>query len=237
MRPRLRLLILGIQVWGTLALAGCGSSSAIPSAGAASEREAGPAVSTALEPAGRISLPAPPERIVALDAQYAEILAVLGEERRLVAIGWPAFLTSPWYERVPGWRPRYVSDVDVIFGEGGRLDAERLYDLDADLHLIDPLRLTQVPGWSEADIATITRRVGPFLGNRYSRTCAPPPGVDSYRYYDLWQIAHAVARLLGKTARIDALEDLARVLEADIAARLPPPAQRPPTRACSAPAA
>ncbi|MFD1600609.1 ABC transporter substrate-binding protein [Halobellus rarus] len=110
------------------------------------------------------------------------------------------------------------------------LDMETFYELDSDVHFLDPALLRSSSfGWSEDDINTIAEDVGPFFGNYYSRTNAQPPDAyrGNYEYYTLWEYIEKIAAVLQEEDRYRAFKSMHDDLVARIQADLPPESERP----------
>jgi ABC-type Fe3+-hydroxamate transport system substrate-binding protein len=110
------------------------------------------------------------------------------------------------------------------------LDMEAFYELDSDVHFLDPALLRSSSfGWSEDDINSIAEDVGPFFGNYYSRTNAQPPDTyrDDYEYYTLWEYIEKIAAVLQEEDRYRAFKSMYDDLVTRIQANLPPESERP----------
>jgi len=78
---------------------------------------------------------------------------------------------------------------------------EVFYDIDADVHLIDPKFMINRIGWSQDDIDEIEDNVAPFAGNTIFS--GSYPWHEGYTYYSLYEAFEKVADLfqLEMTAR------------------------------------
>lgn len=199
--------------------------------------EAPPAASTSpaaapydveLSPAGVVRFARVPRRVVTQDANYNDMLYAVGQDEKLVATGSADSFYDGFYAQLPGVGSRVDrSRLTYLSGNSATLfDKELLYRLRADVHHIDPLQLAATRGWSAADVEEIARNVGPFFANRYSRE-NNFPGSHPYTYYTLWELADRIAQVYRRPEPVAALKRLYDALAHDIAARLPPEAQRP----------
>jgi ABC-type Fe3+-hydroxamate transport system substrate-binding protein len=110
------------------------------------------------------------------------------------------------------------------------IDREVLYELDSDVHFLDPAVLrSSYYGWDQEDIEAIASDVGPWFGNYYSRTNGEPPESyrDNYEYYALWEYIGHIASVLQETERYQAFRSIRDSLVSDIESRLPPESERP----------
>jgi iron complex transport system substrate-binding protein len=125
----------------------------------------------------------------------------------------------------------HLPDVDVSFdgvaqlmGDGG-IDKESFYELDADVHLMDPNFISLLDDtWTDADYEEVATNVGPIVGNSIRRR-----GEDwhDYRYYSLYEAFEVVADVFQERERYEALKSVHDGLIADIESRLPDQAERP----------
>ncbi len=108
--------------------------------------------------------------MVTLDANYNDMLVALGEGKKLVATGYRGN-DFDGFDKDLGVNSNYDARRLTYLSSGGGtgFDKEVFYALHADVHHIDPLQLAAVKGWSRADVDEISRNVGPFFANRYSR--------------------------------------------------------------------
>ncbi|MFC6724779.1 ABC transporter substrate-binding protein, partial [Halobium palmae] len=112
----------------------------------------------------------------------------------------------------------------------GTLDEELFYELDSDVHFLDPCLLRSGSfGWSEAEVSGIAADVGPWFGNYYSRTNADPPEGcrDRYDYYSLWGYIGKIAAVLREEDRFRALKSIRDEVVGRVRAALPPRSERP----------
>ncbi|ESP89972.1 ABC transporter substrate-binding protein [Candidatus Halobonum tyrrellensis] len=115
-------------------------------------------------------------------------------------------------------------------GDPGSLDAELFYELDSDVHFLDPCLLRSSSfGWSESEIDALAEDIGPWFGNYYSRTDARPPEPcrDDYEYYSLWEYIGKIAAVLREGERYRAFRSLHGEVIGRIESALPPESERP----------
>lgn len=178
-----------------------------------------------LAPAGTLHLDRPPATFVAHRATEAEIALALGREDGLLAMFDRDFLLDSqrmYYEQIPGFAPDLEGVTDLQNVEG--VDKERLYEVGAEIHLVDPRMPVAWWGWSPGDVAEIAENVGPFFGNfiRLSDRWGPP-----YPLVTLDELFAKYAKLFQEEARYRALAAFRDALVERVQAQLPPPKRRP----------
>lgn len=209
----------GGAVLGTGLLAGCiGASS--PDGNGSDSRKATTSgeendYSVTMVPVGEVEFSNPPERWVPYTGGYADMGVTLGQADGLVAIGVRDRFATYVYDELPG-----VSvDVDSLtqLWQSGT-DKEVFYELNGDVHLIDPNFMINQLQWDQNDIDEIEANVAPFFGNtifshRY--------GWHDYRYYTMYDVFKRVAAVFKEQQRYQAFKQLHDNVLSDIQPRLP----------------
>jgi iron complex transport system substrate-binding protein len=213
--------LLGISAGAlTTALAGCASGSSnsgdsgnsSPSAGATnettnteettSESDSG-SYSVSMEPVGEVSFESAPETWVANNGSWADMGVALGLEPPKGVWLTDRYHTQ-YYDEIP--------DVSVdksgmvsLYQDG--VSKERFYELDADVHVVDPhFLMNRFKGWKQKDVDEISEKVGPFFGNSiFSRGY---PWHEDYTYYTLYEAFEKMAQLSQQTERYEAFSTL-----------------------------
>ncbi|MFD1571513.1 ABC transporter substrate-binding protein [Halorubrum laminariae] len=187
-----------------------------------------------LAPAGDVTFESVPERIAAYDLLSADLAVAYGHADAITSLGFDTAVggetLSAYYERLDGVDPDWEGLTQLNTGETGvNVDAELLYELDSDLHLIDPALVTSFEGWTREEVEAIGETVGPWIGNNYSRRHGEPPAAwdDEYAYYTVWEVAARVSTVFRAEARYEALAAVYENLLATIEADLPPAEDRP----------
>ncbi|MFC7068270.1 ABC transporter substrate-binding protein [Halobaculum lipolyticum] len=195
---------------------------------------AGASYAASMAPVGEVTFSEPPSSISVYSLIYADTAVAYGYGDAVNSLGFDATTggatLDAYYERLDGVSFDYADLTQLNSGSGGiRVEKELLYELDSDLHLIDPALIDSFDGWEPADVEEIAENVGPWFGNTYSRTHGQPPTAwrDDYDYYTLWQIAERVADLFGERDRYEALAAVHDDLLATVEADLPPASERP----------
>jgi iron complex transport system substrate-binding protein len=175
-----------------------------------------------MAPAGTVEFDAVPETWMGYYSTYGDMGLALGQLDGLQGLvyrdGWPTQL----YDSLPG--------VDVSLDGVGQLsdggfDKETLYELDADVHLLDPnfvgLKHDSV---SAEDVEEVSTNVGPVIGNYIRRH---GEAWHDYEYYSLYEAFEKVAEVFQERERYEALEAVHEAFVADLEAELPPTNERP----------
>ncbi|MGQ4557031.1 ABC transporter substrate-binding protein [Halobellus sp. GM3] len=179
--------------------------------------------SVTMEPMGTVDFEEPPETWSAFLSTYGDMGIALGKAGGLRGLWNPDTMPTAFYDALPGVD---VSFADVApIAEGGEFDKEIFYELDCDVHLIDPNWLgVLADDWSENDAEEVATQVGPFLGNYIRRR-----GDDwhDYGYYTLYEAFEVVAEAFDETERYEAFATIHDEMLATIEGTLPPTQDRP----------
>ncbi|WP_367175127.1 ABC transporter substrate-binding protein [Haloarcula rubripromontorii] len=180
------------------------------------------AYSVTMEPVGTVEFDSVPETIAPFTADYIDMLVALGHGDAVQSIWYRGRYKTLHYEELDG-----VSiDLDgltQLWNDG--VSKEPFYEMDADLHLIDPNALIDWLGaWDQSDLTEIRENVAPFLGNLIFRQT---DDWHDYRYYSLYEAFEKVAAMVQEQARFEAIRSIHDELVETVQARLPAPADRP----------
>ncbi|QFU84828.1 ABC transporter substrate-binding protein [Natronorubrum aibiense] len=211
----------------SLALAGCSDLAGQNETTAPSATES---YSVELSPVGEVTFDEIPSNVMAYSPHYADMLVALGHDDALNSLGFPdgyGQTLSYFFEPFDGV-DFDVNGLTELFSNGS-FDKEVLYELDSDVHLMDPAWASTFDGWDKTDTDEIRDNVGPWFGNRYSRQHASPTEkwADGYRYYTIWELTEKVAAVFQEEDRFEALQAEYEDLYATIRANLPPENERP----------
>lgn len=218
----------GLVIGGGL-LAGCtGSGSESDDADDGSGSDGG--YSVEISPVGEVHFDEVPSNVMAYSPQYADMLVALGHDDALNSLGYAedyVATLSYFFDALDGVELR-ADDLTQLFSSGS-FDREILYELDSDVHLMDPAWASTFEGWSKADTEEIRDNVGPWFGNRHSRQHTSPPEewAEGYRYYTVWELTEKVAQVFREGERFAALQEVYDEAYATIRSNLPPENERP----------
>ncbi|WP_410764708.1 ABC transporter substrate-binding protein [Haloferax sp. DFSO60] len=225
----------GAVLGGTL-LAGCTGNSNGEAAETTTESETRTTTETATQtpeedtsysvsmaPVGEVTFDAPPESWIAYDGGYADMGVALGKCDSMTGIGGAGRYYTYYYDELPG-----VSiDRDTIennqLSDAG-MSKEIFYELDNEVHVMDPEMLKNWFGWKQEDVDEITNNVAPFVGNLNFRR---EDEWHNYRYYTLYEAFEKVAELFQEQDRYEAFETLHDNFIANIQRQLPTADERP----------
>lgn len=143
-----------------------------------------------MAPVGELEFDAPPERVTTYFPGYADMCVALNVGDSLIAMAEMARYHTYYYDELDG------VDIDLeglteILGDSG-IDKEVFYELNSDLHLIDPEWLINNEFFrlDESDIEEIEQNIAPFFGNTIFRQTDE---WHDYRYYTLYEAFEKVA--------------------------------------------
>ena len=226
---------------GTDATNGSGSNSGTDTSGAAGTAEStqssgtSGSYSVSMAPAGEVSFDGVPEEVMVYSLYAADSMVAFGAGDAVNSLGFSAEAggntLSAYYERLDG--VSFDSSGLQQLNEGGSsgisVSKELFYELDSDLHLIDPALVVSFDGWSQSDVTEIQNNVAPWFGNNYSRdnTQPPKPYRSDYQYYTLWEIAEKISRVFQQHERFQGLASIHDDLVQRIRSNLPPKSERP----------
>ena len=154
--------------------------------------------SVTMEPVGTVEFDAVPETWVPYTADYADMGVALGRADGLEAIGVRERYGTHYYEELSGVSVDKEELTQLWQDDTGK---EVFYELDADVHTIDPNFMINRIGWDRADVDEIAGNVAPFVGNTmFTRVY----DWHDYRYYSLYEAFGKMAELFGETERYEA---------------------------------
>jgi iron complex transport system substrate-binding protein len=130
---------------------------------------------------------------------------------------------TQYYDDIPGVSVD-TSDMISLYQDG--VSKEVFYELDADVHVMDPnFLLNRFGGWEESDLEEIRENVGPFFGN--SIYAQHYPWHAEYRYYTLYEGFEKLAKVFDRMDRYEAFESVHENFETNLAPVVPQQSERP----------
>lgn len=217
----------GTVVSGGL-LAGCagdrGSSSIPTDAGTDTIEDEN--YSVTLSPMGPTEFDSTPQTKVTTDAMWVDHLIALGQQEGILAMGDPPAFYTGFYDELPGV-DFDKTGIKQLYGESAvLLDKELLYELDADVHHLDPLTWINNGAFEKEDIADVRENIAPFFANFYS-LYHNYSGDQEYQYYSLWELSSKFAQVYKVRSRSSALRQVRDEMVSRIQNELPPEKERP----------
>ena len=176
-----------------------------------------------MEPRTEVTFQSVPESVVVYRADYADMVIALGHGDALVGMQDTQSLPMDMLDELPGVS---VNPDDITpLQEEGEYDKEVFYEIDADLHLIDPNNAKNYFEFDEADISELETNVAPWLGSFIWR---PQESVGpNYPYYTLYEAFEKVAAAFREEQRYDALATVHDEMLSTISEQVPPAEERP----------
>lgn len=192
-----------------------GESTAEGETDAGTETAADESYAVSMEPVGTVEFDGVPDTWVPFTGDYADMGVALGRADGLSAIGIRARYGSHLYDELP--------DVSVdkerltqLWQDG--TSKEIFYELDADVHLVDPNFAVNRLQWSQGDVEEVRENVAPFFGNTvFTRAY----DWHDYRYYTLYEAFEKVAEMFQARDRYEAFESYHEEVIASVEERIP----------------
>jgi iron complex transport system substrate-binding protein len=230
----------GVAVAGGGLLAGCtGSGGAEPeSESTATTRSTETASQTATQtrtsasedesytvsmvPVGDVTFDSVPETWVANNGSWADMGVALGLEPPK-AVWLTSRYHTQYYDEIPGVS---VDESGMVSLYQDGVSKELFYELDGDVHVIDPnFLMNRFKGWDQSDVDEVRENVAPFFGN--SIYAQHYPWHSDYRYYTLYEGFEKLARVFQRTDRYEAFAKLHDDFQQNLAPVVPERGERP----------
>jgi iron complex transport system substrate-binding protein len=176
-----------------------------------------------MKPRTEVTFESVPESVVVYRADYADMLIALGHGDALTGMQDTQSLPTEMLDQLPGVSvdPENITPLQ----QNGGYDKEVFYDINADLHLIDPNNAKVYFEFDEADITELAENVAPWLGS-FIRRPQENIGPD-YPHYTLYEAFEKVAAALRERERYDALAAVHDDMLSTVTEQLPPAEDRP----------
>ena len=179
--------------------------------------------SVTMAPMGEVEFESVPEEWMAYFSTYGDMGVALGQLDGLQGLIFTENWPLAFFEHLPDVEVSF-DDVAQLMGDGG-IDKESFYELDADVHLMDPNFISLLDdNWGEDDYEEIATNVGPVIGNSIRRR-----GEDwhDYSYYSLYEAFGRIADVFDERERYEALKAVHDGLISDVRSNLPDEEDRP----------
>lgn len=173
-------------------------------------------------PVGDVTFEELPETWVANNGSWADMGVALGLEPP-EGVWLTGRYHTQYYDDIPGVSVD-KSDMVSLYQDG--VSKELFYELDADVHVMDPNFLqNRFGGWEEGDVKEIRENVAPFFGN--SIYAQHYPWHSDYRYYSLYEAFEKLATVFNRMDRYEAFEAVHASFEENLAPIVPVQSERP----------
>lgn len=228
---RRRYLAVGGALAASGLLAGCTGESTTGDQGTTAEESTTDAEETAaseganavsMEPVGEVTLDGVPETWVANNGSWADMGVALGADPP-AALWLTGRYHTQYYDEIDGVSVD-TSDMVDLYRDG--VSKELFYELDADVHVLDPnFLMNRYKGWDESDVEDVAIEVGPFFGNSiFSRGYG---WHEDYPYYTLYEAFGKLAELFGRTDRYEAFVEVHEEFQSSVSDVVPAEGDRP----------
>jgi ABC-type Fe3+-hydroxamate transport system substrate-binding protein len=219
---RRQTLKYGATAAATLGLAGC-SETADQSGDTGTPTGTG-SYSVTMSPVGTVEFDSPPENAAVYSNHDADILVSLGQADVINSLGFPENYSAAYYDELPGVSFD-TSSVTKLYNDG--VDKEVFYELDSDVHHIDPVWIASWSAFDESDIEEIGSNIAPFFANYHSRTNIAPDAASDYQFYSIWELVDKYAQAYQVPERGAKLKAVRDGMLEDIRVELPSQEERP----------
>ncbi|MEY7850566.1 ABC transporter substrate-binding protein [Natrarchaeobius sp. A-rgal3] len=152
-----------------------------------------------MDPMGCHEFDAVPETWVTNDGIYADIGVALDVADGLEGLGEPHRYYTGYYDELPG--VSLEKETLPELSPDRSADRELFYELDVDLHVIDPKRMEHTFGLDEDDVEELEENVAPFFAS-YMRHRNDDWQQD-YEYYDLFEGFERMAEVFQRQERFE----------------------------------
>ncbi|WP_101296630.1 ABC transporter substrate-binding protein [Halegenticoccus soli] len=167
--------------------------------------DGGGSYTVSMEPVGDVTFDAVPEKWLVYESGYADMGVALGQADGLLAVGNKPRYYTRYYDELDGVNVD-LGSVNQLLGDSYQIDKELFYELDADVHLVDPNWLVKGSsfGLEQKDVDEIRENVAPFIGNTIFRRT--DSSWHTYRYYTMYEAFGKVAEVFQETERYEAFK-------------------------------
>lgn len=180
--------------------------------------------SVTMSPVGTVEFDAPPERAAVYSNHDADILVSLGQADAITSLGFPENYSAAYYDELPGVSLD-TDELTKLYNDG--VDKEVFYELDSDVHHIDPVWMSGWSSFDESDFEEIESNIAPFFANYHSRTNVAPDSETDYQFYSIWELVDKYAQAYRVPERGAELKAIRDEMLAEIRAKLPSQEERP----------
>ncbi|MDS0299993.1 ABC transporter substrate-binding protein [Halogeometricum sp. S1BR25-6] len=180
------------------------------------EAASGESYSVTMPPVGTIEFDGVPETWVANNGSWADMGVALGQDPPK-GVWLPSRYHTRYYDGIPDVSVD-KSGMTALYSDG--VSKEVFYELDGDVHVIDPnFLLNRFKGWEQADVDEISNQVAPFFGNSIFST-----GYgwhESYPYLSLYEAFEKLSQVFQEQERYEAFASLHEQFQSNVSNVVP----------------
>jgi len=177
-----------------------------------------------MPPVGEVEFTGVPEVWAANNGSWADMGIALGQDPPKSA--WlPSRYHTHYYDEIPGLS---VDKSDMVRLADDGVDPEKFYEIDADVHVIDPNFLTGrwSDSWSTEDVEEVEETTGgPFFGNSIFSTGYT--WHEDYPYLSLYEAFEKLSEVFQEQERYEAFAEHHEQFQSNVADVVPPEGERP----------
>lgn len=184
----------------------------------------GGSYSVSMAPVGKVTLESPPKRVAQYFPGYADMAVALGHGDTTTSVGIKSRYHTDYYRQLEGVSVDKQSMTELVTDSG--IDKEVFYELNSDLHMIDPQWLINNSAFAfkQADVNELTENVAPFLGNTIFRRT---DSWHNYRYYSMYEAFEKVAKVFKQESKYEAFKSFHDKFIGQVKGKLPAASKRP----------
>ncbi|SEO37216.1 ferrichrome-binding protein [Halogranum amylolyticum] len=178
-------------------------------------------------PVGDVTFEAVPKSWLVYESGYADMGVALGKADGLAAVGNKARYHTQYYDQLDGVSVDKEGLTQLV-GESAQIDKELFYELDVDVHLVDPNWLTSGSsfGLEQSDVDELSESVAPFIGNTIFRR-TDSSAWHNYDYYTMYEAFEKVAQIFQEQERYQAFKSFHDNYVDRVQSELPAEGERP----------
>jgi iron complex transport system substrate-binding protein len=199
--------------------------------GTQTETEADTSYTVNMAPVGDVTFDEPPENVAHYFPGYGDMVVALGHGDTINSMGLLSRYHTDHYDELDGVSLD-KSKLTQLIGDAG-IDKEIFYELESDLHMIDPQWLVNNGFFKldESDIEELTENVAPFFGNLIFRRTDQ---WHDYRYYSMYEAFEKVAQVHQEEEKYAEIKSFHDEYIAEVQTNLPSADSRPNALLCFA---
>jgi iron complex transport system substrate-binding protein len=180
------------------------------------ETESSESYSVSMPPVGEVTFEEVPETWVANNGSWADMGVALGVEPPK-GVWLPSRYHTRYYEEIPDVSVD-KSGMTALYSDG--VSKEVFYELDGDVHVIDPnFLMNRFKGWEQADVDEVSEQVAPFFGNSIFSTGYT--WHEDYPYLSLYEAFEKLSQVFQEQERYEAFASLHEEFQSNVSAVVP----------------